>query len=285
MDISVVTPFYKGNRYMSGLFACIRGCAEAAPHLKTELVLVNDSPDCPVEYRQDWVQGFTVRVLVNEVNSGIHRSRVNGIAAAQGEFIQLLDQDDLLEPAAFASQYAAIAQADVSVANGRDQNPHNPGPIYKSLAHQRQAAIPRFYWSVGNQIVSPGQCLIRKSAIPESWKRDFVSRNGSDDLLLWLYMFGQNRRFTVNPDTLYTHVDTGENVSADVKKMAASSMEVLELLKKNGCVTPRQERQFRRSCAVGVKYMGAGKAGKLLTMLCHPAAAAERAALLSYRFR
>lgn len=285
MDISVITPFYKGNRYMRQLFACVEGCAAAAPELKAELILVNDSPDCPVEYDPAWAKHFRVRVVENAVNSGIHRSRVNGLAAAEGTFIQFLDQDDLLEEKTFASQFAAVQGFDVSVANGQDQNPATPGPIYKSLSHHRQAAKPRFYYTVGNQIVSPGQCLIRKSAIPEVWQREFVSRNGSDDWLLWLLMFAENARFTVNPESLYTHVETGANLSANLEKMADSSMEVLEILKKNNRVTPRQERQFRRSCAVSVRYVGRSKAGKILTMLCYPAAAWERAALLLNRFK
>lgn len=285
MDISVVTPFYKGNRYMQSLLKCIGRACAGAPERSVELILVNDSPDCPVEYEQAWVQGFSVTAVNNAVNSGIHRSRVNGLERARGEFIQFLDQDDLLEPNVFASQYSLAGNADVVVANGIDQNPNSPGPIYRSAAYHAQVTHPRFYYSVGNLIVSPGQCLIRKSAIPESWKQDHLSRNGSDDWLLWLLMFAQGRRFAVNPELLYTHVETGENLSANVEKMAASSMEVLQLLKKNNAITPKQERQFRRSCEVSVKYMGRSKAGKILTMLCHPAAAVERAALLSYRFR
>ena len=127
MDISVITPFYKGNSYMEGLFGCVRACAAAAPRLSVELVLVNDSPDCAVEYDPKWVQGFTLNLVTNSQNSGIHRSRVNGLSAARGLFIQFLDQDDLLEPQTFVSQFALTKSADVVVANGIDQNPNSCG--------------------------------------------------------------------------------------------------------------------------------------------------------------
>lgn len=276
MDISVITPFYKGNRYMEQLFSCIRTAALAAPQAEVELVLVNDSPECPVVFEEVWVRGFSVQVLTNETNSGIHRSRVNGLKEAKGRFVWFLDQDDLLSERAFVSQLALSADADVILANGWDQNPNSPGPIYKSPAHQRQAARPRFYYTLTNQIVSPGHVLIRKSAVPQLWQEDFVRRNGSDDLLLWLLLFHSGCRWTVNFEQLYTHVETGENVSANVEKMAQSSCEVLQILRRHGCVTEKQARRFLRGRQFAVAYSGKGKAGKLAAMLRYPDAAWEK---------
>lgn len=281
MDISVITPFYKGNAYMRQLFECIRAAALAVPEAQIELLLINDSPEYPIEYEEEWVRGFTLRVLTNSINSGIHQTRVNGLRQAAGEFVWFLDQDDLLSKNAFSSMLALAAESDVIVGNGFDQNPHSYGPIYKSPCHQRQAVKPRFYYSIGNQIVSPGHCMIRRSVIPESWCENIVRRNGSDDLLLWLLLFQTPLRWTVNYQQLYTHVDTGENVSADPQKMAQSSYEVLEILKAHTPVTEKQERQFLRSCAFLAHYTSKSKSGKLLALLRHPAAATERMILHS----
>lgn len=283
MDISVITPFYKGNSYMEGLFGCVRACAAAAPRLSVELVLVNDSPDCAVEYDPKWVQGFTLNLVTNSQNSGIHRSRVNGLSAARGLFIQFLDQDDLLEPQTFVSQFALTKSADVVVANGIDQNPNSCGPIYKSADHQAQAVHSRFYYSVGNQIVSPGHTLIRKEAIPQAWMESFISRNGSDDLLLWLMMFAQGARFVQNPEILYTHVDTGANVSANIDKMLASSQEVLTLLEKEHMITPKQAKKFRRSRAMARYYVGKSKLQKIFAMVRFPDVAWEKICLQRYK--
>ena len=283
MDITVITPFYKGNAYMQGLFSCISRCAQKTPQLQIELLLVNDSPDCAIEYDPQWVCGFSLQICSNPQNAGIHRSRVNGLNAAKGEFIQFLDQDDLLEEDTFATQYPLMQNADVAVANGFDQNPHCRGPIYKSLRHQQQAIHDRFYYTVGNQIISPGQCLIRKSAIPQPWYDTCVHRNGSDDLLLWLMMFRENARFVLNPRQLYTHVETGHNVSADIEKMYLSSQEVLTLLKSTGSITSEQEKQFLRSRAMGRRYAGKGKCQKVFAMLCYPDVAWERLTLHRYQ--
>jgi len=270
MDISVITPFYKGNHYLEGLFSCIRECAKASPQFQIELLLVNDSPDCQMEYNPDWIDGFTLRTLTNAKNCGIHRSRVNALAVAQGEYIQFLDQDDLLEPSVFLTQVPLLKNADVAIANGIDQNPRNPGKIYKNAAHHQLSTIPDYYYSVGNQIVSPGHTLIRKNAIPKAWCETFIANNGSDDLLLWLMMFAQNARFTVNPNLLYTHVDTGINVSSDNRKILRSSQEVLEVMTQFGGMTKKQARQFRRSRAMSLIHANKPKVFKILSMLCYP---------------
>lgn len=283
MNISVITPFYKGNSYLKQLFGCIRAAALAAPEAQIELLLVNDSPDYPIVYEKEWVRGFELRVLENAVNSGIHQTRVNGLRQAQGEFVWFLDQDDLLSEDAFSSMLALCAHADVIVANGYDQNPNHPGPIYKTPELQRAATEARFYYNLCNQIVSPGHCLIRKAAIPESWGRHIMRRNGSDDLLLWFLMFRSGCRWTVNPARLYTHVDTGENVSANTEKMAASSMEVLSILLQLQAITPAQARRFRRSRALAAATANAGTGRKLLALLQYPDVALEKLRLRMYR--
>ena len=276
MDISVITPFYKGNQYMQQLFECIRSAALAAPKAQIELVLVNDSPEYPIEYDADRVRGFELRVLENAHNCGIHQSRVNGLRQARGEFVWFLDQDDLLSENAFSSMLSLSSDADVIVANGFDQNPNSYGPIYKSEAHQKAATQPRFYYSVSNQIVSPGHCMIRRCAIPASWGENIVRRNGSDDLLLWLLLFHAGARWAVVGDLLYTHVDTGNNVSADTAKMSASSMEVLAILEKLDAVTPAMARRFRRSRKMASCYVGKSKASKLWAMVRWPDVAVNR---------
>lgn len=279
MDISVITPFYKGNAYLEGLFGCVRRNALKAPHLKIQLVLVNDSPDCPMEYDPRWVEGFVLTKVCNQQNSGIHRSRVNGLSVAEGRFIQFLDQDDLLEEDTFLSQLSVAENTDVVICNGFDQSPTNRGPIYKSLAHQQQATDCRFYYTVGNQIVSPGHCLIRKEAIPAAWCETIIDRNGSDDLLLWLMMFHEKARFSINPQILYTHVDTGENVSANVGKMIDSSMEVLRVLEKHGMISSKNRRHFIRSRSMAAGHVGKPKLQKIISMLRYPDVAWERLVL------
>ncbi len=283
MNISVITPFYKGNAYMEQLFGCIRAAALAAGDARLELLIVNDSPDCPVCYEPAWIQGFTLRVLENPVNCGIHGSRVHGLRQARGEFIWFLDQDDLLAENAVSSMLSLCAHADVIVANGYVQTADTQLPIYRTPARQHAATQARFYYRVCNQIVSPGHCLIRKSAIPDSWCGHILHCNGSDDLLLWLLLFQARARWKINPDFLYTHVYTGENLSANAGKMMESSMEVHGILKTLHMLSPALERRFLRSTRMTAAVLGAAPPKKLLAAMQYPDVALDRLRLRLYR--
>lgn len=274
MDISVIVPFYKGNQYMQQLFGVVRRNVQNAPSLQVELLLVNDSPDCPIEYDPAWVEGFSVQVLNNPQNMGIHGSRINGIRAARGEFIQMLDQDDLLTDNAFSSHIRFRQEGDVIVGNGINENAATKKPIFQSLAHQKQTPNPRFYYSVGCLIVSPGQCLLRKSAIPARWLEKPMQCNGADDMYLWLLLQG-TCRWVMNPDVVYTHVDTGVNLSLDLDKMERSAREAMDLLKETDQLPRKYERIALRRFRMRQFYEGRARWRKAAACLLYPDLFAE----------
>lgn len=269
MDISVITPFYKGNAYMEQLFRCIGRNARTAAAIRIELVLVNDSPDCPVRYDQSWVDGFSLQIYNNPVNQGIQGSRIKGLELAKGEFVVFLDQDDLLSDNALISQYGLAAENDVIVANGYNENRDRNKPIFHSIAHQQQVRFPRFYLSVGSLIVSPGQCLVRRSAIPALWKECLINCNGSDDFFLWL-LLQRNARWEINPEVLYTHVDTGKNLSVDLERMLRSSSEVLDILGREGILTQQQIHLAKRRFEMRRLYEDRKKWRKIAACLLFP---------------
>lgn len=275
MDISIVTPFYKGNQYMESLFKCVRLNAQNVPSLYIELVLVNDSPDTDIYYNPKWADGYEVHIIVNETNLGIQQSRSNGIHAARGKYVILLDQDDLLEDNAIKTQYESIEDGDVVVANGFDQNPLNHGIIYHSAGHQNMVLDRRYYYSIGNMIVSPGQCMIKKKAFPKEWLESGIKNNGSDDLLLWLLMLPPRYKWKINTNSIYTHVDTGENVSSDFQKMYNSSMEVLNWMISVNSVTEHEKKMFERRFRMRRMYEGKKKYWKAMAYVAFPDMAIE----------
>lgn len=270
IDISVITPFYKGNAHMEQLFGCIRRNALSASSLSIELVLVNDSPNCPIQYRSDWAENFSLQICSNPVNMGIQRSRINGLNHARGTFVVFLDQDDLLEDTALLSQYQHAGDSDIVVSNGYNENRDRVKPIYHSQAHHNQVSSIRFYLTVGCLIVSPGQCLIRRSSIPQLWTETFIGCNGADDYFLWLLLLQQNCRWEVNPDILYTHIDTGENLSLNLDRMLRSSCEVLDILVNNGSLSSELDTLARRRFEMRRMYEGRTLWRKILACICYP---------------
>ncbi|MBR4707633.1 MAG: glycosyltransferase family 2 protein, partial [Pseudobutyrivibrio sp.] len=119
MKITVVTPFYKGDKYMDAYVDCMlanKKSLEKCGH-ELEVILVNDSPEKKLV--APTVEGQFIKVLTNPENKGIHYSRVSGLAAATGDCIMFLDQDDVITAEALSSMAAELTKqgCDVLVAN------------------------------------------------------------------------------------------------------------------------------------------------------------------------
>lgn len=271
-DVSVIIPFYKGNKYIDNISEMIEKNAINSK-LKIELVLVNDSPQIKIKKIDN--KSYDVHIVCNKENRGIHYSRVQGIKNAAGKYILMLDQDDILFDNAIKSQHDKIKDYDMIVSNGEDENPINKGTIYHSKKHQDCLLNEKYYYYVGNMIVSPGQCLIKKEAISHLWLDHSIKNNGCDDFMLWIIMFFENKKITVNYDLTYVHTYNGENVSADFAKMKMSSIEMMTYLSKHGIITKENEMIYMDRLKMREIYEGKNKIFKIFASLCFPKIAYE----------
>lgn len=267
-DISIIIPFFNGNQYINRTLRCIYNSIAYAKILKVEVIIVNDSPDVKLVLSK--YNLFNITVISNEVNKGIHYSRVIGIKASKGKYILMLDQDDLITKTALLSQYNKINNFDMIISNGFDENPNNFGKIYRSPRHQNASLEERYYYYVGCMIVSPGQCLIKKKAIPTEWLESIIKHNGTDDLLLWILMMNNNKKISVNYDETYIHSYTGENVSSNFEAMKESAIETIHYLKHNGIVSKKYETIFMKRLKMRKIYEGKSILYKLIAFMRYP---------------
>ena len=233
--ISVIVPFYKGNQYLPRLFASIEAtmpiCREEDTQI--EVILVNDSPEVGIEL-PGGLQ-VNVQVIANGQNMGIHGTRLHGLEYASGDWILFLDQDDEILLPGFRKQLQLRSSADVVVGNGLYEYGTERLPIYQSEAAMKYLIRREQFLRIRNLIPSPGCCLIRKDVIPACWKEKPMTCNGSDDWLLWLLLFQQQRRFVCNYGHVYIHNDAGgNNLSFDLEKMHRSNLELWQILRSSG---------------------------------------------------
>lgn len=233
MKITVITPFYEGNKYMDDYVYCIIAAKknlENEGH-ELEVILVNDSPWKTLEAPSTDSQ--FIKIITNANNKGIHYSRVEGLKASTGEYIMFLDQDDAIEADALSHllKRAIESKADIVVANANlQQSDGTMVSWYRTDYHKSLIGDLQTYLTIGIQIISPGQCLIKKTSIPDYWKEHLVKVNGADDYYLWLLMLAQNKHFVYLDECLYTHKYTGTNISADTTATDDSVYDFIELL-------------------------------------------------------
>lgn len=249
MKISVIVPFYKGNNYLSRLFESIEKTAQHTNAI-FEVIIVNDSPwECVILPDSN----LNTSVVANTVNIGIHGSRINGIKHATGEWILMLDQDDELVPDGFIKQIELTRDSDVVVGNGLYILGNIKKNIYQNLKTMKYLIQKERFIEIRNLIPSPGECLIKKSVIPNEWMNVKLENNGSDDWMLWLSLFTSNAKFACNELNVYIHNDAhGNNLSANLDKMRKSSLEMVNILKKENVLTEKEITKLKDS--INFKY-------------------------------
>lgn len=249
MKISIITPIYEGNQYLNGYLKNISQAAEEFIKIRgnsVEVVLVNDSPWEVPEYDASLVQGFQLKVIENSKNFGIHKSRINGYRESTGDYIMFLDQDDLLTGVALRALAKSVGRADISLGNGTFEKKKVTEDIFANGFSQDFATKPFVYKWIRDFIVSPGQCLIRKSSIPEYWLNHPLKHNGTDDYFLWLLMFNSGAVMVSCREMVYVHKYTGTNYSLDDDKMFLSTREMLHLLRNNPDFSGKDIRLIKR---------------------------------------
>ena len=253
IKISIIIPFYKGNQYLERLFNSIIKVSELTSEIAIyEIIIVNESPGIKIILPRT-CSSIIVREITNPVNLGIHKSRVNGLKNASGEWILFLDQDDELIDNGFRKQIELTDKADVVVGNGIYMLGNLNKKIYNNLKTMDYLIQEKMFIKIRNLIPSPGECLIKKDIIPDLWKKCRLKNNGADDWFLWLLLFKRSARFVCNDDFVYIHNDaSGENLSANLEKMKKSSKEMLGILKKRNVLNGYEIKTL--SHAIEFKY-------------------------------
>ena len=242
--ISVIVPVYYGKRYLPVMIETVEKCAEKVKQdWKVELVLSNDAPSDPLE---EYVSEIIDIVVINtEVNRGIQGARVKGLESARGIYVLFLDQDDYIAEDFFVSQLKYISGYDASVCNviQRRNLLYSSTSINKNIVYNNNILD-------GNEIVSPGQVLIKKESISDVWKENILEHNGADDWLLWICMQGEGKRFVLNPEALYEHIEHGMNAAGNIVEMNRSIEDVYCIVEKSRLF---DERDIKRLSGTIVK--------------------------------
>ena len=272
MKISVITPFYQGDKYMDAYVDDMLANEQSLKKVghELEVILVNDSPWVKLEAPEG--EGHFLKVITNPENKGIHYSRVAGLKQATGDYIMFLDQDDTISSDALVKLLKAISKsgADVEVSNATLEQADGSKLLwYRNSYHKGLVGDLNTYLRIGIQIISPGQCLIKKSSIPEFWLSHIMGKNGADDYFLWLLFLAKSSKFHYYDEALYTHKYTAANLSADTTVTDQSVYDFIELL--NDCDYFKQEDIFTLHEMISYKnqFRASGTFGKITCSLAN----------------
>lgn len=226
---SIIVPIFHGKHYIKGLIRQIEECKKKLfKKEQLELIFVNDDPKEALP--DNYISGKIDLIWIDtDQNRGIHGARVRGLERSRGKYVLFLDQDDQIHPDYFMSQLSCIADHDGAVC----QVIHEKKMFYNSVTPFQRMMNKEYMFANGSPIISPGQVLLRKEAIPAVWKTQIVKHNGADDFLLWLCMLVEGKTFALNNQVLFEHVVKYDNASLNSYNMMCSEEEVIHILQEN----------------------------------------------------
>jgi len=253
VDLSVIIPFYKGNKHINHLLCSLNETQKSANMLFNEIIIVNDSPEEEIKIDKLNKDSLKIKIISNPTNYGIHRSRVEGLKYAISRYVLMIDQDDMLSKTALSiiAKTIKVSKFDMYIFNAYHRKYYTEKMYSDTLnipLNFPKKIITSLYTQliIGNQIISPGQVIIRKEAIPKAWYQNILTQNGSDDFLLWLMLYRSKCDITYINIPIYYHVEYGGNFSNNEIKMLQSDYAILEILKRNNFLTKWQQYLFMR---------------------------------------
>lgn len=107
--VSIITPCYNGSRYITETIESVIN----QTYTKWEMIVIDDgSKDNSADIVRDYSQKDNRIMLIQQKNAGSAAARNNGIRGAKGQYIALLDADDLWEPTFLDKQIKFMKEKD-----------------------------------------------------------------------------------------------------------------------------------------------------------------------------
>ena len=140
--VSVVVPAYNYGHLLGETLENLLQQTES----NWECIVVDDgSTDDTADLARQWVEKDKRFRYVYQKNPGLSAARNTGIQAAKGDFIQLLDADDLLVPTKFSSQlnaFRAVPHADIVYGEVRYFLSDKPDAHFMTLDCRQEPWMP-----------------------------------------------------------------------------------------------------------------------------------------------
>lgn len=207
MSISVVIPAYNASKYL-------REAIDSALNqtLRPEEIIVVDDGSTDDTFAIAQSYGSPVTVL-HRTNHGLAATRNFGAKNSSGEWIALLDADDVWEPAKLQRQMEALERAGADICyTGHVILQHEGDRVFFGKIHEVPAA-ENIRQSLFTQVMTflPSSVVLRKSTMFSVGGFDESMRAGSEDMRMWLTLLHAGAKFAAVRKPLLQYRRHGAN--------------------------------------------------------------------------
>ena len=216
--VSVIIPVYGHAEYVLDSLDSVF----AQSYTDFEVIVINDgSPDATESILEPYISSGKIKYVCQE-NKGVSTARNHGLALASGEFIAFLDDDDIWPSSKLEVHVEQIGNCDAVVVGGSSHgfiDIDNADEV--AFDPHKFELLNTINFFLGNPFTSPGQVIIRKSALDVVGGFDEAIW-GVDDLDLWIRLsrIGEIRQYEYMALHYRVH---DANASLDLEKMARNT--------------------------------------------------------------
>lgn len=176
--VSVVMPNYNGQKF-------IRQAIESVIHQtyqSFELLVVDDkSTDNSVTIIKEYCKNDNrIKLIQNEKNQGVSTTRNIGIKAAKGDYIALLDNDDMWELDKLERQVSLIKTGADIIYCSYDFCDENDAPIKKPFVVPKTTSFKKM---LSSSVISCSTCFIKANLMKD---HPFNPDYYHEDYVLWM---------------------------------------------------------------------------------------------------
>lgn len=231
--ISFVVPVYKSEKY-------IRRCLDSLVRQSLEdiqIVCVNDgSPDNSLSILKEYESKYSNIKVISKENGGVWYARLDGVRAADGEYIGFLDADDYVEKDFAKLMYESVSknQSDIAVCGFKriDENTR------KVLSQEMKYASSRIIYMDKNpeEIISINTALWNKIYKADVLKATFNVKSPPrilEDAMFISLVYINAHKISFVDEYLHNYMVIDGSAmhslkSNDIDKIKASMLEVKE---------------------------------------------------------
>ena len=225
-EVSVILPVGNREAYLREAIDSVL----AQTHQDFELLLVADGVPSPVAAILSSYVDPRIRLLRMPVNVGISGARNVGLAAARGQFIALMDSDDVALPHRLATQVGFLrANPDVTVCASNAIKCFDDGSRVAMRYPQTDGIIKAHLLIVDSSILNP-TAMYRADFVREHRLRYDPSFPPDDDHRFYVDMTRAGARFAAVPDELLLYRRHATNYTNDMTGVDAIKTRVREML-------------------------------------------------------
>ena len=231
MKITIIVPFYENLLFLTNLLQSLN-VATKNSKLDFELIIVNDSPWIQIDYiTLSSIFEKKIKLLTNVLNRGVAYSRNIALEKSEGDFIHLIDQDDLVHPN-FYKEFESKIQTNLfclfNVLYMYDNLYVHKG-YYIDINLSKSVILER------NIIRSPGQVVFSKSLLNNKVQFPLTHFKGADDRFFWMILVIENKNinFKYIKEPYYIAKIHSNNYSHNLSNLYKSCIENWFYIKKN----------------------------------------------------